>query len=123
MCIRDSVEAYVALEASDFTDALAETAVRLIVQYLPVAYREGTDLEAREHVHNASCMAGVAFTHAQLGINHSIAHALGGHYRLPQMCIRDRNGASPWAGRCASSPPTAASSPPAAPPVWRRTAA
>lgn len=48
-----------------------------------MAYREGTDLEAREHVHNASCMAGVAFTHAQLGINHSIAHALGGHYRLP----------------------------------------
>ena len=78
-----AVEAYVALEASDFTDALAEKAVRLIVQYLPVAYREGTDLEAREHVHNASCMAGVAFTHAQLGINHSIAHALGGHYRLP----------------------------------------
>ena len=78
-----AVEAYVALEASDFTDALAEKAVRLIVQYLPVAYREGPDLEAREHVHNASCMAGVAFTHAQLGINHSIAHALGGHYRLP----------------------------------------
>ena len=78
-----AVEAYVALEASDFTDALAEKAVRLIVQYLPVAYREGTDLEARAHVHNASCMAGVAFTHAQLGINHSIAHALGGHYRLP----------------------------------------
>ena len=78
-----AVEAYVALEASDFTDALAEKAVRLIVQYLPVAYREGTDLEAREHVHNASCMAGVAFTQAQLGINHSIAHALGGHYRLP----------------------------------------
>lgn len=40
-------------------------------------------MEAREHVHNASCMAGVAFTHAQLGINHSIAHALGGRYRLP----------------------------------------
>ena len=78
-----AVEAYVALEASDFTDALAEKAVRLIVQYLPVAYREGTDREAREHVQNASCMAGVAFTHAQLGINHSIAHALGGHYRLP----------------------------------------
>lgn len=78
-----AVEAYVATEASDFSDALAEKAVRLIMQYLPVAYRDGKNMEAREHVHNASCMAGVAFTHAQLGINHSIAHALGGRYRLP----------------------------------------
>lgn len=77
-----AVEAYVSTDAADFSDALAEKAVRLIAQYLPVAYADGKNMTAREHVHNASCMAGVAFTHARLGINHSIAHAIGGRYRI-----------------------------------------
>ena len=78
-----AVEAYVSTGADDFSDALAEKAVRLIDTWLPVAFRDGKNMEARGHVHNASCMAGVSFTHAKLGINHSVAHAIGGRYRIP----------------------------------------
>ena len=78
-----AIEAYVSTGADDFSDALAEKAVRLVDAWLPLAFRDGENMIARGHVHNASCMAGVAFTHAMLGINHSVAHAIGGRYRLP----------------------------------------
>lgn len=78
-----AIEAYVSTGADDFTDALAEKAVRLIDAWLPITFRDGKNLAARGHVHNASCMAGISFTHAMLGINHSVAHAIGGRYRLP----------------------------------------
>ena len=77
-----ATEAYVALEACDFSDALAEKAVELVFGNLERCYTHGDDLEARSHMHNASCMAAMAFDNVGLGIVHSLAHALGGRYPI-----------------------------------------
>ena len=77
-----ALEAYVARGANDFTDAWSEKATSMVLDYLERAYENGDDLEAREKMHNASCMAGLAFDKAGLGAAHGLAHALGGSFHL-----------------------------------------
>ena len=78
-----ALEAYVSNMASDYTDALAEKAAELVIKNLKECYDNGSNKEARERMHNASTMAGMAFSNAFLGINHSLAHKLGAAYHLP----------------------------------------
>ena len=78
-----AIEAYVSVMASDYTDSLALQAIKLVFDYLPRAYKDGTDVEARDHMANASCLAGMAFANAFLGVNHSLAHKLGAFHHIP----------------------------------------
>ncbi len=78
-----ALEAYVSMMASDYTDSLALKATKLVFNYLPRAYENGAnDVEARDHMANASCLAGMAFANAFLGINHSLAHKLGAFHHI-----------------------------------------
>ncbi len=77
-----AIEAYVSNMASDYTDGLSEKAVELVFNYLVEAYEHGDNQLAREKMHNASTIAGMAFTNAFLGINHSLAHKLGAEFHI-----------------------------------------
>ena len=78
-----AIEAYVSVLASDFTDAMALKAIESVFKFLPIAYENGKDKGARAKMHNASTMAGMAFTNGFLGLNHSMAHALGAKFHIP----------------------------------------
>ena len=70
--------------ASDYTKGLSERAAKLVFENLPSSFTNGAkDPHAREEMHNASCMAGMAFGNAFLGLNHSMAHKLGAFHHLP----------------------------------------
>lgn len=78
-----AIEAFVCTEANAFTDALAEKSVKLVDHYLLLAYKEPDNREARQGMHNASCLAGAAFSNAGLGLCHSMAHAMGAQFHIP----------------------------------------
>ncbi len=82
--VTHALEAYVSIMATDYTDSLALSALKIIFEYLPRAYENGqSDYVAREKMANAATMAGMAFANAFLGICHSVAHKLGAFHHLP----------------------------------------
>ena len=79
-----ALEAIASVMATDYTNGIAREAVKLIFEFLPRAYEKGAhDAEARDRMANASCMAGMAFANAFLGVCHSMAHKLGSYWHLP----------------------------------------
>ena len=79
-----AIEARVSVVASEFSNSMALEAIRLLFKYLPAAYNNGTtDQKAREKVHHASALAGMAFANAFLGVCHSMAHKLGSKFHVP----------------------------------------
>jgi len=78
-----ALEAYASVMATDYTDGLALKAMKNVFDYLPAAYHDGGDLIARQKMADASCMAGMAFANAFLGVCHSMAHKLGAFHHLP----------------------------------------
>lgn len=84
-----SIEAYVSMLQSPFTDSMAKEAIATIFKYLPVAYKQGSkDMHAREEMAHAATLAGIAFANAFLGIDHSLGHKLGAYHHLPHgVCV------------------------------------
>ena len=81
--VTHAIEAYASLMATDYTDGLVLQALKIIFEYLPKAYEDGSDEVAREKMANAATMAGMAFANAFLGVCHSMAHKLGAFFHLP----------------------------------------
>jgi alcohol dehydrogenase class IV len=75
-----ALEALASVAKTNFTEPYAVRAIKLVIANLPVAYSEPTNLEARENMHEASALAGMAFTNASLGLVHSMAHKIGGEF-------------------------------------------
>lgn len=78
-----ALEAYASVMASDYTDGLALRAMKNVFEYLPTAYNDGTNIPARSKMADASCLAGMAFNNAFLGVCHSMAHKLGATHHIP----------------------------------------
>jgi acetaldehyde dehydrogenase/alcohol dehydrogenase len=79
-CLTHALEAAVSIYASPYTDSNAMQAIRLVFKYLPVAYEHPHDEEARSMMHNAACIAAIAFSNAAVGVNHALAHAFGARF-------------------------------------------
>ncbi len=77
-----ALEAYVSVMASDYTDGLALKAMKNVFDYLPACYEDGSNVEARQKMADASCLAGMAFANAFLGVCHSMAHKLGAYHHI-----------------------------------------
>jgi len=77
-----AIESYVSITASDFSRAMSRKAIKLVAKHLLTAYNEPENMQARQGMHNASCLAGIAFSNAGLGLTHSMAHALGARFYL-----------------------------------------
>ncbi|OUQ17412.1 bifunctional acetaldehyde-CoA/alcohol dehydrogenase [Lachnoclostridium sp. An14] len=78
-----ALEAYASVMATDYTDGLALKAMKNVFDYLPTCYNDGSNVQARQKMADASCMAGMAFANAFLGLCHSMAHKLGAYHHLP----------------------------------------
>ncbi|HEV3276561.1 MAG TPA: bifunctional acetaldehyde-CoA/alcohol dehydrogenase [Terriglobia bacterium] len=81
-CLTHALEAGVSVYASPYTDANAMQAIRLVFKYLPIAYEHPGDEEARTMMHNAACIAALAFSNASVGVNHALAHAFGARFGI-----------------------------------------
>ena len=79
-CLTHALEAGVSTYASPYTDSNAMQAIRLVFKYLPIAYEHPRDEEARSMMHNAACIAALAFSNASVGVNHALAHAFGARF-------------------------------------------
>ncbi len=78
-----AVEGYTCTWKNDFTDGLCIKAIQLVFQYLPRAVKDGNDMEARERMHNAACIAGIGFTNSLTALAHAIGHSLGAVFHTP----------------------------------------
>lgn len=81
-CLTHALEAAVSSFASPYTDSNAMQAIRLAFKYLPIAYEEPKNEEARNMMHNAACIAAMAFSNASVGVNHALAHSFGARFRV-----------------------------------------
>jgi acetaldehyde dehydrogenase/alcohol dehydrogenase len=81
-CLTHALEAAVSSYASPYTDCNAMQAIRMAFKYLPIAYEHPGDEEARCMMHNAACIAAMAFSNASVGVNHALAHAFGARFHV-----------------------------------------
>lgn len=82
-CLTHALEAGVSVYASPYTDANAMQAIRLVFKYLPIACEQPDNEEARSMMHNAACIAALAFSNASVGVCHALAHAFGARFGIP----------------------------------------
>ncbi len=82
-CLTHALEAAVSIYASPYSDPNAMQAIQLVFKYLPVAYQHPDDQEARSMMHNAACLAAIAFANVSVGVNHALAHAFGARFGVP----------------------------------------
>ncbi|HVZ19213.1 MAG TPA: iron-containing alcohol dehydrogenase, partial [Terriglobales bacterium] len=81
-CLTHALEAGVSIFASPYTDSNAMQAVRMVFKFLPIAVENPRDEEARTMMHNAACIAAIAFSNASVGVNHALAHSFGAYFGI-----------------------------------------